>query len=187
MRSQTIYFILIVSYFLSSCATQKVTVLTGVDYDESQNRTEYFVMPYGTVSIPGKWNKKHYNSVSRQQFFTNSDSVEIALAIGDNKYEFNPNGAVTGFEFVKAFYEWDANYFVESHGLNTSLIEEDSVNHYLIWRLFGDKKPGKFDTYFLIGEKKGTVSSFSITLTDKWSTPEKIKFLKELFLFRKQE
>ncbi len=71
-------------------------------------------MPYGTVTIPGKWDKGHQNSISHQQFFTNKDSVKIAIAFGSIKnYEFNLTGAKTGFSFVKAFYEWDSKYFVE--------------------------------------------------------------------------
>jgi hypothetical protein len=187
INSQIIAFLLIVGWFLSGCATQRVSVIEGVDYDESQHRTHYFVLPYGRVSIPGKWQKTSYNSVSRQQFFTNADSIKIAIAIGSNKYEFNPNGNLTGFAFAEAFYEWDSNYFVETYGLNRKLIEKDSTNQFLIWEIFGDINAVKIDTYFLVGTKNRAVTNCSVTITDKWSEPEKIAFLKDLFITSKEQ
>jgi hypothetical protein len=38
------------------------------------------------------------------------------------------------------------------------------------------------DSYFLIGEKNGDASNFSISITDKWKEDEKVEFLKKLFL-----
>jgi len=61
------YFFLFLTFY--GCASQKVNVIEGYDYKEKDNQTSYFVLPYGSVSIPGKWNKDHYNSVSHQQFF----------------------------------------------------------------------------------------------------------------------
>ena len=81
-------------------------------------------------NFPGHWEKTSYNSISRQQFFRNQDSVIIAISFGRfDKYEFNMNGAEAGYNFIKAFYEWDSKYFVESHGLKRQVLESDSINH----------------------------------------------------------
>lgn len=47
------------------------------------------------------------------------------------------NGAEAGYNFIKAFYEWDSKYFVESHGLKRQVLESDSINHFMIYRIFG--------------------------------------------------
>lgn len=178
---------LILTILLTSCATQRTSTIEGVNYNESKNVTDYFVMPYGSVSLFGKWEKKNYNEISRQQFFKNQDSVIIAIAFERyDKYEFNTNGSQSGFNFVKAYYEWDSNYFVDSHGLKRQIIESDSTNHFMIYRIYGQKEKAEFNTYFLIGEKNGNVSNFSISKTEKWSEIEKILFLKNLFLTEKK-
>jgi hypothetical protein len=178
---------LILTILLTSCATQRTSTIEGVNYNESKNVTDYFVMPYGSVSLLGKWEKKNYNEISRQQFFKNQDSVIIAIAFERyDKYEFNTNGSQSGFNFVKAYYEWDSNYFVDSHGFKRQIIESDSSNHFMIYRIYGQKEKTEFNTYFLIGEKNGNVSNFSISKTEKWSEIEKILFLKNIFLTEKK-
>ncbi len=188
MGNLNIHFWIGVIALLTSFTAQRVSTTIGGAYDENKNQTAYFVLPYGTVHLPGKWEKTHYNSISNQQFFVNQDSVKIAIAFeASTNYEFNTNGSKTGFEFVKSSYDWDSNYFVEKHELKRSLFERDSVTNYLIWRLFGGKGQEKFDMYFLFGEKKGNVSNFSVMLTGKWTESEKIKFLKELYLHKNEE
>lgn len=178
--------LLIILAFVVSCATQRTSTLVGGEYNDTKNETDYFVLPYGSVTLPGKWEKTDYNTISRQQFFRNQDSVIIAIAFGRfNKYEFNTEGSKTGFDFVKAYYEWDSKYFVNSHRLKRQQIESDSINNFMIYRIYGQIEKDDFDTYFLIGEKNGNTSNFSISDTDKWTENEKIDFLKNLFLTKK--
>ena len=172
---------LLISVLVSSCmslgnATQSTIV--GGEYKADKNITEYFVMPYGEVSLPGKWEKGKYVSSARQQFFKNEDSVTIAISFGPaNKYEFNRNGSLKGYDFVKAYYDWESDYFVKS-GFETKIIETDQPNSYIIWRLWGQK----YDTYFLFGERDGRVCNYSVNITDKWTEDEKIKFLKGIYI-----
>lgn len=174
---------LIMIIFLTNCATQRTSTLAGEDYNEIKNETNYFVLPYGSVSLPGKWEKTNYNSISRQQFFRNQDSVTIAISFSRyNNYEFNSDGSQIGYAFVKAYYEWDSKYFVESHGLKRQTLENDSVNNFMIYRIYGQIEKREFDTYFLVGEKKGNVSNFSISNCGEWAEGERTKFLKNLFL-----
>ncbi len=179
--------LLLLTIVLTNCATQRTSTIVGGEYNKTKNETNYFVLPYGSVTLPGKWEKTNYNTISRQQFFKNQDSVNIAIAFGRfDKYEFNKNGLQTGYNFVKAYYEWDSKYFVDSHGLERQMVESDSTNHFMVYRISGQIEKGKFDTYFLIGEKNGNISNFSISDTERWTDIEKTKFLKNLFLTEKE-
>ncbi|MDL2297364.1 hypothetical protein LJC68_10015, partial [Bacteroidales bacterium OttesenSCG-928-B11] len=173
---------------LSACKTQYVSTIVGGDYDKSKNQTDYFVLPYGSVSIPGKWEKTNYNSVSRQQFFQNTDSIIIAVSFGPcNKYEFNRDNSKKGFDFVTAFYEWDSEYFESNYRLNREKIESNEKENFIIWRVFGENNNIYWDTYFLFGEKNGYANSFSIMKTDKWTKEEKMYFLKKIYLNNNSE
>jgi hypothetical protein len=173
--------IILMITILTGCASQRVSTIVGCDYDESKNQTDYFVLPYGSVSIPGKWEKTHYNSISGQQFFTNDDSIKIAIAFTRfDQYEFNKDGSKKGYDFVKAYYDWDSEYFVDTYEFIRKIIETDKINNYMIYRIYGSANGGKFDTYYLIGERNGNVSNFSIMIADKWNESKKIEFLKEL-------
>ena len=175
--------ILFVLLQMAGCASNKMSTIVGGDYDEDKDVTSYFVLPLGQVSIPGRWKKNRYDKVSRQQFFTNQDSIIIALAFGRfDRYEFNTKGALKGYDFIKAFYEWEAEYF-ESKGLERQLLESDSTKKYMVYRFYGQN----YDTYFLIGERFGNVSNFSINATNKWPEKDKILFLKRLFLSSEKE
>ncbi len=173
----------IVLTIFASCATQRTSTIVGSEYNEAKNETEYFVFPYGSVKIPGKWEKTNYNSNSRQQYFQNQDSILIAIAFGKiDKYEFNVDGMKVGTEFVKAYYEWDSKYFLDTYGLQRQLLDQDSIKNFMVYRIFGQMESVNLDTYFLIGEHKGFTSNFSISNTDKWNENEKVSFLKNLFV-----
>jgi len=174
-------FFVIMIIVLNACSTQRTSTIVGCDYNKSKNITDYFVIPYGYVSLPGKWEKLNYNSVSRQQFFKNQDSIIVAVSFGRyNKYEFNMDGSLIGYDFIEAFYEWDSKYFVDSFGLKRNVIESDTANNFMIYRIYDQIEKGKLDTYFLIKEKNGNIFNFSISKTDKWSENRKVNFLKEL-------
>ena len=174
--------------FLTSCATQRTSTIVGCDYDKNKNQTEYFVFPYGSVSIPGEWEKTTYNQIAKQQFFRNPDSITIAIAFGPcDKYEFNATNPMKGFEFVKAFYEWDSDFFVKNYRLNQELVESNESENFIIWRAFGENNNTYWDTYFLFGEKNGFANNLSIMTTDKWTKEDKVTFLKKMYLQKKTE
>ena len=175
------FFIFLIVLF-ASCATHRESTIIGGKYDAAKDVTDYYVFPYGQVFLPGKWDKCGYNKVAHQQFFTNQDSVIVAVAFGPTgRYEFNTDGALKGYDFVNAFYEWDSKYF-ESNGMTCQMIEKDTEKPYVIYRVFGEDA----DTYFLIGEKNGIVNNFSVNITSRWTESEKIDFLKSLFHTDKQ-
>lgn len=174
--------LLLLTIICIGCSSQQLSTVNSAKYNEQKNRTDYFVLPFGSTSIPGKWTKTKYNEVSHQQFFKNKDSVSIAIAFTPvNKYEFNTKNPKKGFEFVNAFYEWDSEYFVTKHKLQREKIESNELQKYIIWRLLGKLDNANYDTYFLFGEKNGYANNFSVSTTNKWSSEEKVKFLKEMY------
>jgi hypothetical protein len=175
-----IYFILLTVFF-AGCVSRQISTIVGCNYDMKKNQTDYLVFPYGQVSIPGKWERTIYNHVSRQQFFINQDSIIIAISFGIcNKYEFNQDNSKQGFDFIKAFYEWDSKYLADISGFQAEEIERDSTDNYIIWKL-GSGNNTVDGTYFLFGEKNRHVKNFSIMTTNKWSIEQKITFLKQLY------
>ncbi len=177
---------LFVSVTFMSCASHYATTMVGGEYDAKKDVTEYFVFPFGAVSLPGKWDKTAYNTESKQQFFTNKDSVWVAVAFGrSTSYEFNKDGLLKGNDFLNAFYEWDSKYFKDSYGLEWKILETDNLKNYMIYRIYGILNGSHYDSFFLTGEINGNVSSFSVNTTDKWSENEKILFLKNLYLQNK--
>ena len=177
------HLLFITCFVFAGCAPQRISAISGGEYDENKGKTDYFVLPFGSTSLPGKWDKKRYNEVSKQQFFENADHVSIAIAFTPiNSYEFNRDNSKTGYAFTKAFYQWEADYFVNAHKLNQAQIETNEDLNYIIWRVYGPYNNSNLDTYFLFGEKNGYASNFSVTITDKWSTEQKIKVLKEMYL-----
>ncbi|MDR1722890.1 MAG: hypothetical protein LBR84_02985 [Tannerella sp.] len=167
----------------ASCATYRNTeqTLVSCDYNEKKDQTEYMVFPFGNVNIKGKWEQTKYNSSARQQFFTNSDSVTISIAMGlSKKFEFNADGSLKGFDFVKAFYKWESEYFANSFDFSSTEIETDEENKFILWRVFGTYNNADRNMYFLSFEQNGVFKNFSVQTTKKWTEEQKIEFLKSL-------
>ena len=179
MKTSKLFLLILTVFSLFSCgsARQATSTIVGGNYDAKKDVTEYFVFPYGQVSIPGKWEKTTYNSSSRQQFFCNDESVSLAVAFGPiDQFEFNLDGKIKGYEFVEAYYRWEEEYF-SKNGLECKILDSDSEKKYIVFKVFGKG----FDTVLLFGEKNGFASNFSVHITDKWTEEQKVDFLKNLF------
>jgi len=172
-----------IACILWSCSSSRyMSTIVGGEYDEKKDVTDYFVFPYGEVSLPGKWEKTAYNQVSRQQFFKNQNSISVAIAFGPlNKFEFNGDGSLKGFDFVEAYFKWEAEYS-ESLGIKSQVFESDKTKKYMIYRFYGKHNDDIVDNYFIVSANNGSYSSYTIYETDKWTESEKIQFLKNLLL-----
>ena len=161
------------------CASHRISVIEGCEYNAEKNATEYIVLPFGQVALPGKWEKLRYSDVSGQQFFIGQDATEIAVAFNrEEYYEFNKDGKFRGLDFLNAFYEWESGYF-KTKGYESQLIELNTSHQYIIYRIYGEK----VNSYFLIGVNgNGNVSNFLVDHAEKWTEDEKIRFLKNIFL-----
>ena len=174
------YLLLILCIYLIGCASHRVNTLESTKYDQQKNQTEYLLFPFGSVILPGKWEKTRYNTVSLQQFFTNQDSVELSIALNDyTKFEFNQDGSKKGFDFLNAYYEWETNYRKSLNGLNSRIIESDKQKNYMIFQLFGQNKENNINVFYLIKMPKNILNTISIS-SAKWDDDKKISFLRGL-------
>lgn len=165
----------ILLFALTSCKTTATSVIYGDSYDDKKNQTVMVIIPYGNITIPGKWTKTHYSQTSRQTFFINSDSTTLAIAKAPKeKYPvYKPNQ--TDKEFVTAFVKWDAEYY-EKHGLYTKTLTDKSDNGYIVWQVTGNH----LNTIFIYGIKNNFAYNFSTTST-KLSDETKATLVTELY------
>lgn len=165
---------------LSSCSTTRsTTILYSDNYDQTTDRTSVMIFPYGEVRIPGKWTKTGEYAISGQYFFVGRDSVKVAIALQPwDKYEFSHNNPeITPDNFVRQFYEWDANYLKQQTKGQLQILIDNPEQNYLIWNLRNAR--GLNDVY-LFGLKGKTAYNLRLT-TEKWNEEAKIKFLEQLF------
>ena len=176
------FFLFMLFAVICSCASYRntVTVISGANYDKKNDSTTFFRFPYGSVSFSGEWTKANYVETSKQQFFSNSDSVKFSVALNPIvKYEFNADGSKTGFDFVQSYYQWDTDFLISQiEGLKSEILVSDNVNNILIYRLFNEKG---INNYFLISEKNGISMILTESDSDKWSHEQRISFLKDVY------
>lgn len=162
---------------LSCTPTKSTSVLYSDNYDKDKDLTSVMIFPYGQIKIPGKWTKTSYNSSSRQYFFTNTDSVTFAVALNPwDKYEFYKQG-MTPNQFVKAYYDWDANYWQQQTKGQLKILKENTDKNYITWNL--TKEPD-VDSYFLFGLKNSTAFNLYVT-SDKWNESKKVELLEKIY------
>lgn len=175
--TKNLSFIIIGTILITCSPTKSTSTIYSDEYDKAKDLTSILIFPYGQISIPGKWTKTSYNNASRQYFFSNADSVTFAVALNPwDKYEFFKQG-MTGAEFVKAYYEWDANYWKQQTKGQLKTIKENEEKNYLIWNLLRDPD---VDSYFLFGLKNKT--SFNLYVSsDKWDERKKVELLEKIY------
>lgn len=180
MKQITYSLTIIVGTILFSCApTKSTSILYSDNYDKSNDLTSVMIFPYGEVKIPGKWTKTRESDISGQHFFIGQDSVRVGIALQPwDEFEFsNNNPQVTTDNFVRRFYEWDANYLKELTKGKLKIIMENNEKNYMIWNLTSGPK---LNDYFLFGLKGKTAYNLYVT-TDKWDEGRKVKFLEQLY------
>ncbi|MDC1106118.1 hypothetical protein OAT16_05390 [Prolixibacteraceae bacterium] len=183
MKISTFKALLSIIFFmtLSNCVSQKSSYIIGSDYNKTKDITTYFSYPYGSIQIPGKWEKGSFNASSREQSFVNKDGIMISIAMTPtDKYPFNLDGKLTGYAFVKEFYDWESKYFMESFGLQCHKVERDSKTQFIIFQVEGEVENQKVDNVLLFGVKQHTAYNLSVKIKQDWSTLERIIFLKNL-------
>lgn len=173
-----------ISSLLYSCIPTATSTIVGGQYEAKTNTTDYFVLPLGSVSLPGVWVKTRYTNESNQQWFTNHDSISVAIAFTPcDSYEFYKKD-LKDLEFVKAFYEWDAKFLAKNLNMHDTILKIDTTNNYFVWRLSGKNKEFEVDNYFLFGYKSCSVHNFYVSTT-KWTEEQKVQFLQDLYLRKK--
>lgn len=165
---------------VTSCSPKMISTIEGANYDRKMDVTKYIVVPYGAVTMPGKWEKGKYVPISRQQYFK-KDSVELSVAFGAvESFEFFKRG-LREFAFVKAYYEWESTYQAKNLKQNIQFITADSVNNYIMWRTYSDKA----DIITLSAFRNcncdaGAFQNFTINAVNG-EQDAKVRFLKDLY------
>lgn len=161
-------------------AQKVVSAIESNNYDNKTNQTTFYKIPFGNISIPGKWTKTSYNQVSRQHNFRNADSVLTAVAINQaTSYPFyKPN--MTSNNIVKEFYEWDSKYLADNVNGNRTIIKQDTVNHFILWQITADNDKYKIDNHYLFGCENGIIFTVFVA-TNKWTNEQKIEHLQTVY------
>ncbi|MFI5150665.1 MAG: hypothetical protein ACHQRM_13085 [Bacteroidia bacterium] len=175
-----IIFLFCITFLVSCMAHKAFSTIESSRYDEKSNLTTYTTFPLGSVQIPGKWVKTSFNKVSSQQNFRNADSVLTAVAINKSTaYPFyKPN--MNSNTIVKEMYEWDSKYLADHTNGNRTLIEQDTLNHFIVWQITGMLNDFGVDNHYLFGSENGIVYTVFIS-TKKWTNEQKIDFVKTVY------
>jgi hypothetical protein len=161
-------------------APKAISIIESNHYDAKTNQTTFVKIPFGNISIPGKWTKISYNRVSRQHNFMNADSILTAVSINKaSSYTFyKPN--LTSNEIVKEYYEWDSKFLADTIKGNRTVIKQDTVNHYILWQLTADNEKHRLNNHFLFGCENGILFTVYIS-TEKWTNQQKVAFLETVY------
>ncbi|GGH61361.1 hypothetical protein HNQ91_001049 [Filimonas zeae] len=144
-----------------ACKTAQTSTINSVHYDEQKNNTVLILLPYGNITLPGKWKDQGENSVSRQHYFSNEDST-TNIAVTKNPRRFYPFNQKqdSDQEFTHHFVAWDTAYFHET-GRPTQIITDSSATTGFV--LFDVSHPQSQSpkTTFLYGTKNGICYNLS--------------------------
>lgn len=163
--------------FITCSPTKSISTIYSDNYDKTKNLTTVTILPFGQVKISGKWVNTSYDNVSRQYFFRSTDSVTFAVALNPlDGYEFYKKEMKTE-EFVKAFYEWESNYFQQQYNGQLRVLKDDTAKNAIIWNI--SKEPN-IDSYFLFGLKGRTAYNLYVS-TNKWDEKKKVEFLEKIY------
>jgi hypothetical protein len=160
---------------LISCKTAQTTMIVGDSYDKNTNQTTLTLLPYGNITFPDKWVKTNYIQESRQHFFKNLDSTELAVTKNPReKYPFFKKEQ-TDKDFTSEFVKWDGEYW-QKEGLTTKILNDHSDIGFITWQITGKNS----DTILLFGSKNGFAYNFSTT-SKIWNDKKREQFLVDLF------
>ena len=158
-----------------SCSSSKTSVVTADSYDKTKDQTTLGIIPYGNISMNGKWTKTSYNEVSQQHFFMNDEGTSIAITKAPKeRYPFYIKN-LTDYNFIEKFYQREFEHY-SKQDIEIDKIETDKQKNYIIWKATGNN----INTTFLYGAKNNLAYNFSV-MKGNWSDEKKIEFLKKIF------
>jgi hypothetical protein len=84
----------------------------------------------------GKWEQKGYNKSSGQFVFKNErDTITLSISVREAKYFEFYNDTLSQEELLTKYYQWDADYWSKSGGLNAEVKKIKSFPNYILWSL----------------------------------------------------
>ncbi|MFM2387574.1 MAG: hypothetical protein RL660_2331 [Bacteroidota bacterium] len=185
MRLFLIVFISIILIFPQSIYAKKkkkrVSTLESLRYDSKTDKTTYLVVPFGKINLKGNWTEVKDKNPPYGKLVKNAQGVEILLDLLDCSFSFNDTDKVKNYQFVERYYNWEKAYFEKSPELKTEVIERDSINNFMIYRINGKIKNEDYDTYVFVTEKDCNVMTLLISNYVNISREEKIRLFKEIY------
>ncbi|WP_447641506.1 MULTISPECIES: hypothetical protein [Chitinophagaceae] len=173
MRRLTYYlFVCISALLVYSCVQPKYGIHA---YDQQTQSTNYYLVSYGGMTIPGFWFKGMYDKESGVQYFVSADtSRTLAIALIKQKKLANGIDAdKTPFQFVKNYplFQKDTTNAVST--FNTDIIYSDSLNNYVIRKGILKHAAKSAEVLYLIGKKKKNGLSIALITPIKDSVPQR--------------
>lgn len=151
----SIYFLMVIT--CSSCATifnkmksheckeQKRTVT--YNYTNSDTSTVYNALPWGKVTISGKWEMGKFNKASKQQFLYSADTATLIVTIAGTRSSSFGGKDDTGFTFITKYYDLESKFNAGYNEQTLTQLVSDKQTGYILWKVREDG----IDQYNLCG------------------------------------
>lgn len=195
MKYSVFTVLLISTLFLIGCIQPKYGINA---YDEKNNITNYYLISYGGLVIPGKWNRDTHEKNSAQYSLIGPDSTNRLFV-----QVFKPRRSFLGFSPYTDSYNYLKSEISLSQdkgreeddllGDSTStfeIIEKDSINNFIVSRYVRKRRRLTIQAVILNGIRKKMFMNFSITTSKVdsinnpriWDVATQKDFLKKVFL-----
>ncbi len=195
MKFGLLSILLIFNIFLIGCIQPKYGINA---YDEKNNITNYYLISYGGLVIPGKWNRDTHEKNSAQYSLIGLDSTNrLFISMGKPQRSFLGFSPYTdSYNYLKselALWEDQTRQTDFLYGDSTNsfeTIERDSVNNFIILKYLTKKGRLTRQGVSLYGIKKKKLMHLEI-VTSKidsinnpkiWDIITQQAFLKKTFL-----
>ncbi|MES2558190.1 MAG: hypothetical protein V4590_00510 [Bacteroidota bacterium] len=128
---------IVLAFIVTSCLTRPHTQhisLTNCAYAPGSKSTNFsHIGDYGfTIEIPGEWKFIGFDKSSRDNIFSDSLNQRLFIFNGSRgTSSFNKNN-LEGDDFIRLFYNWDAEWYLSNNTRLKTRIIEKNTNNYLI-------------------------------------------------------
>ncbi len=148
-KQKALLFLFPVLLLLTACFHRMAPKTSGGTSQQTAQAMVYTVAPYGSVSLPGKWEAGKYLPSSMQQYFYRADTTTMIVTVNAcRNYPF-VKGGPEGFDFGKRDYEAETKYQTQLLEQKTVVLEENKENRYILWMVHADG----VDQYTICGVK----------------------------------
>lgn len=170
-------------------------------YDAKNNYTRYYLISYGGLIIPGKWNRDDHNKFkSANQYLLvdpdSSNSLYITAgkpartSLGFSPYTNTFNYLRADLLMSEDILKSEHMFYDSTYSFSNTIIESDSIRKYLITKYVTKRRRLTSQAIQLNGFKKNKIFCIGI-LTTKidsinnpkiWDIPTQVQLLKRIYL-----
>lgn len=160
---------ILIIFLLFSCSLSKQykNIFESFFYDKETDITHFRIEEDYEMNLSGNWRIRSYRNNTNQYYLSNStDNATLIISAFDIK-KYAPSKDTTNpldkLLFLEEYYIWDTKNLSKQYDITENLIEEDTIQNYILCRL-GDEK-AKRDIIILYGIKYNHL--FSIIQEEK--------------------